>query len=224
MTTTTTTTTPAPGDDGWLQETQAAISAACLVSPKFTVIEGFVLGVLTSHFANAERLPSPRLRKLIWSPDPSTSILIDVVDNWQPETTAHRPGLLLKRNALNSMKIGIANQHQGRLIDSSGDPHYSKVWVGSLTVFCLSEHPAEVDLIAGEVQEQLDGFAPVVLRSSLGLKKYEVVEVGARMLLEEAHQKHVVPITLGYAYQHTWAVRQHRPLLKGIFTRFGCAD
>lgn len=223
-TTTTTTTTPPPGADGWLQELQQTISAACLYAPIFTVIEGFVEGIVQSHFANAPRLKSPRLRKLIWSPEPATCILIELADSWAPETTGHRPAILIKRNALNSVKLAIGNQHQGRLVDRSGDPHFSKLWVGSLTVFCLSEHPTEADLIAGEVQEQLDCFAPLILRSSMQLKKYEVVEIGTRTFLEEAHQRHVVPITLGYAYEQTWALRQHRPLLKGIFTRFGCAD
>lgn len=221
MTTTTTTTNPSTN---WLFEIQHSLSSACLLHSKTEVIEGFVIDILRSYFAEATHIENEKLRKLIWSTSSTTGILIEPVDYWTPEMTAKRPALLVKRNAMNSLKTSIGNMRQGVVVDRAGDPHFSKTWVGSLTVFCICEHPREVDMLASAVQEQLDGFAPVILAAQMNLMKFEVVELGARSILEEAFQKLVIPVTLGFAYEQSWAVRQQRPLLKGVLTKLGCAE
>ena len=70
-------------------------------------------------------------------------------------------------------------------------------------------------MLATEVQRELTGFGPVILKS-LGLHRFQVTEVGAIAELEEATENFVVPVTVGYAYEQRWLIKRQAPTLRTI--------
>ena len=73
-------------------------------------------------------------------------------------------------------------------------------------MFCIHGTGASVDILATEVQRELTGFSSIV-RTFLGLEKFQVTEVGPISEVEEAREHYVVPVTVGWAYQENQTVR-----------------
>ena len=61
----------------------------------------------------------------------------------------------------------------------------------------------------------MTGFGPVIQRT-LRLHRFSVTEVGAIAELEEATENFVVPVTVGYAYEQNWLIRQQAPTLRSV--------
>jgi hypothetical protein len=166
---------------------------------------GLFRDILARHFYSASTIEEPDLRHMIWREDESTSILIESVHRWRPETTEHRPGVLIKRNAYQNQRRGIGDRRQGAPADQYGDDHFVTFWVGSHTLFCVGGSGAQAELLGTEVQREITQFGPAV-REVTGLLRLQVTQVGAVAELEEAQENWVVPVTVGYAYEERWKV------------------
>ena len=125
-----------------------------------------------------------------------------------------RPAVILKRNTYQNQRIAIDDRHQPTRRDQ-GDRHYSTLWLGSHSLFCIGGSGAQVELLATEVQRELTEFGPLI-REKMQLHRFSVIEVGAIAELEEATENFVVPVNVGYAYQERWVLRQQAPVLKHI--------
>ena len=192
------------------------ISSVCSLMPRPIVLTGFLRDVLIRHFADVNSIEDPALRHLVWSNTMGASnILIESVHRWLPQYTEQRPGVIIKRNAYQNRRIGIGNKHQGPPADKRGDPHYSTMWVGSHTLFCIGGTGAQAEVLATEVQRELTEFAQHYARQ-MHLHRFQVVEVGAVGELEEATENFVVPVTVGYAYMENWVVSQQAPTLHHV--------
>lgn len=198
------------------QYTGPTISSICELLPRPLIMTGVFRDLLTSHFASPNSIEEADLRELIWRDDPTTSILIESIWRWQPQTTGHRPAVIIKRNRYDNRRVAIGdNRYQLPPADKSGDPHYWTLWVGSHTLFCLGGSGAQVELLASEVQRELTEFGPEI-RQAIGLMRFEITEIGAISLLAESEDTFVVPITAGYAFGEGWSLRQQAPRLKRI--------
>jgi len=176
---------------------------------------GVFRDILSRHFVDPNNIEEPDLRKLIWREGTDTSILIESVHRWRPELTELRPGVIVKRNAVKNDRRGIGDLRQGPHVDEEGNQHYTTLWTGSHTLFCLGGTGAQVELLSTEVQRELTEFAPVILEV-LTLKRFQVLEVGSVSILEEAQENFAVPITVGYGYEERWVLRPQVPRLKQI--------
>jgi len=190
-------------------------SHLCSLLPRPLLMTGVFRDLLLRHFANREQIETPELQRLIWQQGEQTNILIEAIHRWVPELTEHRPGVIIKRNAYANHRFGIGDRLQTPSADRYGDPHYATFWVGSHTLFCLGGSGAQAELLATEVQRELTEFGPAILKS-LGLHRFQVTEVGAIAELEEATENFVVPVTVGYAYEQRWLIRQQAPTLRTI--------
>ena len=175
---------------------------------------GIFRDILMRHFASADHVEEPDLKKLLWKPGQDTGILIESATRWRPELTQFRPGVILKRNAYANVRRGIDDRRQGTL-DKSGDEHYATFWTGSHTLFCIARTGAQVELLATEVQRELGQFGPAI-REVLQLLKLRVTQIGAVAKLEESQENWAVPVTVGYAYEEKWVIRRDAPRLKQL--------
>lgn len=167
------------------------------------LLTGLLRDILTKHFETPTNIESPDLRSLIWSESESTGILIESVFRWRGELANKRPAILIRRNAYQNTRLTI-NDLAGA--DVQGSEHFMTLWVGSHSLFCVHGSGAGVESLATEVQREITQFGPS-LRNYLHLFKCQVAEVGTISILEEATQSFVIPITVAWAYQETWALR-----------------
>jgi hypothetical protein len=56
-------------------------------------------------------------------------------------------------------------------------------------------------------------FAPLI-RQDFDLNKFQVMEMGGLAKLEESHEHWVVPISVAFAFNHDWELRQDLPAFK----------
>jgi len=165
---------------------------------------GLLRQKLIEHFANVRNIEDPALREgpspAVWREILPTGIMIETVHRWRGDLVEKRPAVLVNRNAYRNLRVGIGDRH---VADGLGWEHYTTLWVGSHTLFCIHGSGASCEILATEVQRELTEFAPAIVQQ-LGLHKFQVTEVGAIGEVEEARQNYVVPITIGWAFQQTW--------------------
>ena len=187
----------------------AALSSLCSVLATPAMLTGVFRDILTRHFQPGF-IEQNELREAIWRPGNDTSIVIESIHRWRPQTTGVRPAVIVKRNAYRNQRVGIGDRRQGNPTDRSGNQSFSTFWVGSHTLFCLGQEGAQAELLATETQRELTEFGPV-LQKSLRLTRFSVLEVGPVSLLEEAAENYVVPVTVGYACEQSWRLLQQAP-------------
>jgi hypothetical protein len=204
--------TPPRFDSRW-------INGLCELGPRPLVTTGWLRLWLTHHFGDASLIEGqePSLQKSLWTRDTkTTNIAIESVTRWVPELTEHRPGIIIKRNGWKRVRQGIAD----RLMFTwpiDGQQSFTNFWQGSHTLFCITPggDGAECELLAAEVYRELNQFGPIV-REILNLVRFEVTEVGELLLLEQARENFVVPVTVSYAYQEGWRLLQEAPKIRRI--------
>jgi hypothetical protein len=188
-------------------------SSLLLVLARPIVLTGLLRDVLTRHF-QAGGIEDPRLRDMIWRDGPAGQILIETAHRWLPQQTEKRPAIILKRNAYANIRLGIGDKHLGGP-DIHGDDHFTTLWSGSHTLFCLGASGAQAEVLGTEVQRQLTEFAAVI-RQQLDLHRFQVLQIGEIGELEEAQENYVVPVTVGYTFQENWVISPHAPQLSKV--------
>ena len=182
-------------------------NSLCQLGWRPQLITGLLRDLLIRHFNNVDNINGSMLRELgspfTWQDSPSTGILIESLWRWQAEMTEKRPALLIKRNAYRDLQIALNDR---ALVDAEGFTHYNTLFVGSHTIFCLHGTGAGAELLANKVFEDLHDFAPEI-RTRLGLAKFRVMEVGEVSDIEESTQNFVVPVIVGWTFQHAWKLQ-----------------
>jgi hypothetical protein len=54
------------------------------------------------------------------------------------------------------------------------------------------------------------------IRRHLGLRQFSVTEVGAIQELEESNENYVIPITVGWGYEHVWELKEESLPLQSV--------
>lgn len=190
------------------------VSHLCSLLPRPLILTGIFREILVRHFSSPEFIETPELAHLVWKAGEQTGILVESIHRWRPELTEHRPAIIIKRNAYANRRLGIGDKLNGSPT-RSGNAHYSTLWIGSHTLFCIGGSGAQAELLATEVQREVHHFGPVIARTAL-LQRLQVLEVGAVAELEESSENFVVPISVGYGFMEQWVIRQEAPTLRRI--------
>lgn len=190
-------------------------SNLCSLLPRPLILTGLLREILIRHFAKAEYIETPELAHLLWQEGEQSGILIESIHRWRPELTEKRPAVIVKRNSYANRRLGIADRNNGSPADMQGHAHYTTFWVGSHTLFCIGGSGAQAELLGTEVLRELHHFHPLIRATAL-LHRFQVTEVGAIAELEEARENFVVPVTVSYAYEDRWIIRQENPTLRSI--------
>jgi hypothetical protein len=186
------------------------------------LVTGFLVQYLRQHFADRQNIEDPVLRgtptqgsTYVWNPTAIDGLMIESITRWNPDLAQQRPGLVVKRNAWQTLQLGINDEKQG-WINPDGSQQFEFFYRGSHTIFCLNRDAAETELLAAEVYRELRDFGPFI-RSSLQLKKWNLSEVDTLYKMEDASGGgYAVPVTVAYAASDSVSIRQHAPRLKKI--------
>jgi len=184
------------------------------------MLGGILLQFLRAHFSDPDQITQDAARGRVWRPDDSSAIMIAMVDQWLPTTAMMRPAILVSPDAwhpLPSKGVGDA-QTQGEL--DPGVRTYTRLVLGSHTIFAIAEEPAEAEVIAQEVYDELLCFCPVLREDIPGLDRFSVSELGKPFEIEESTENYAVPVTVSYVTQRTWHVRPEIPWLKVLDLEF----
>lgn len=187
-------------------------SSLCARGWRPLMITGLLRDLLARHFSEPLDIEEPDLRHLIWREGTTTGILVESIHRFRPELVNKRPAVIIKRNAMQNLRLGIGDSTGAT---GQGVPTFKTYWVGSHTLFCLHESGASVEILATEVQRELTQFAPLV-SEYLGLPRWQVTEVGEISEVEEARETLAVPVTVGWAYEETWALHKQSLKLRKI--------
>lgn len=183
------------------------------------LITGLIRDLLIQHFAEPGlaqdtifRLAAEQGRPNTWREGTDTGILIESIHRWRGELVGLRPAVIIKRNSYSGLRLGLGDRVR---VDGRGFQTFSKLWVGSHTVFCLHGSGAGVELLSCEVKDHLDQNSQVITEY-LGLLRWQVTEVGPISEIEESKETFVVPVTVGWAFQSNWTLELESPKLRRV--------
>jgi hypothetical protein len=199
--------------------TQSTIDLSYLCSQGWhpLLITGFFRDLLIRQWANATNIKFPEMKRYVWKEDVSTGILIESVHRFRADLVEKRPAIMIKRNSFRNVPVGFAGESIGSGINAYQNEkgaitQHTTFFAGSHTLFCIHGTGASTELLASEVLQHIVECMPPI-RRQLGLRQFSVTEVGNIQQLEESDENYVVPITVGWAYQHTWELKlQSLPL------------
>lgn len=141
---------------------------------------------------------------------------IDLFHEWNPSKAGALPAIVVKKGDIGAVRLGIADRHMSPGINSiTGKKTYTRAWAGSLTCFCMSSNPLEVDLMANYVAETLQGFSQE-LKRVLDLKRLDVSSIKAVKPLREKFTILASPVIVEYGFIGTWHVQPYAPKIKRI--------
>lgn len=173
---------------------------------------------LTQKFARAENIVQAGLKDKVWTDTEDTKIAILPLTAWEPTLTERRPGLVIKRQELRQVRLGIDNRLMGTVNGPSGygTQQYMTSLQGSHTVFCIAGESGEAEQLAAEVGYEMLKFAPL-MRALLDFIRIELVGIGELTKLEEASENFMVPVNLAYVFRAEWQIAAlDDPVLVGI--------
>lgn len=212
---------PQPPRDATKPQSTVRVSYLCEHGWQPLLITGFLRDFLHRQWCDPQNIVSPEMKQYVWRDSVTSGILIESVHRYKPESIESRPAIMIKRNAFRQFPIGISNQMMGAGItaypNEKGAIHrFSTLFVGSHTLFCIHKTGASAEILASEVLEQAV-TATFPIRLHLGLRQFSVTEVGAiQPIANEAYENMIVPITIGWAYEFTWQLREESLALQDI--------
>ena len=195
-----------------------SVASICATGQRPLLMTGAIVQWLRQHFSSGTNLEDHELNlpntEYVWTPNRETSkISIESYTRWDPSLVENRPALIVKRNAWQFIRLGIANRSMGEA-RKDGSRVYTNAWAGSHTIFVIAGEGAECEKLVAEVYRELNQFSPV-MRNSLNLAKLQLAEIGEMRLLEEASENFIVPISLAYAFFEDWKITSSSPPLRG---------
>lgn len=210
--------TPPVRDPASVQST-FNLSYLCEKGWQAQLITGFLRDLLIRQWSDATNIVHPILKKSLWSAENNTSILIETVHRYQPTLVGQRPAIMIKRNPIKTVKLGLQNKVHGggnfRQTEKGAFERYSTQFVGSHTLFCINRTSPGAEILATEVANQVLEFSPVISRD-LNLRFFTVTDIDAIHELEEETENYVVPINVGWIYEHSWELKRESLPLKTI--------
>jgi hypothetical protein len=184
------------------------------------LITGFLRDLLVRQWANPQNIVSPEMKQYVWSEQASSGILIESVHRYRADLVEKRPAIMIKRNSFRNMQLGFAGLNNGAGIaaypnEKGAISRHQTLFVGSHTLFCIHGTGASAEILASEVMSHLVACL-YPIRRHLGLRQFSVTEVGAIQELEESNENYVIPITVGWGYEHVWELKEESLPLQSV--------
>jgi hypothetical protein len=169
---------------------------------------------MVQHFSSADTIENPILKKKTWSKDYRiTNIAIEKSNEWTPQLTETRPGIIIKRGTWTKVRLGINDRMMG--FSPTGQREFANYWQGTHTFFCIDSEAGAADVLGAEVFRELNQNGNQ-LEVELDMKRWTVAEIGATGRLKEAANKYVVPVSVAYMLEEAWIVQIESPLFKRV--------
>jgi hypothetical protein len=184
------------------------------------LITGFLRDLLIRQWANPGNIVSPEFKQYLWKESADSGILIESVHRYRSDLVEKRPAIMIKRNSFKNMPLGFIGQNFGGGIaayetEKGAFSRHSTLFVGSHTLFCIHGTGAATEMLASEVMAHLIACI-YPIRIHLGLRQFSVTEIGAIQELEESSENYVIPITVGWGYEHVWELKEQSLPLQSV--------
>lgn len=184
------------------------------------LITGFLRDLLVRQWSDPTNIISPEMKQYLWSEGQTSGILIESVYRYRADLVEKRPAIMIKRNSFRNMQTGFAGQMQGFGMgayenEKGAISHHTTLFVGSHTLFCIHGTGASTEILASEVMSHLVACLWPI-RRHLELRQFSVTEVGAIQEIEESNENYVVPITVGWGYEHVWQLKEESLPLQSV--------
>ncbi len=184
------------------------------------LITGFLRDLLVRQWSNSQNIVIPENKQYLWSEGDTSGILIESVYRYRADLVQLRPAIMIKRNSFRNMQTGFGGQIMGGGMvayenEKGAISRHTTLFVGSHTLFCIHGTGASTELLATEVMTHLVACLHPI-RQHLGLRQFSVTEVGAIQEIEESSENYVVPITIGWGYEHTWELKEQSLPLQAV--------
>jgi len=148
--------------------------------------------------------------------DTPGSLRIDLWSQWNPSRTGSAPVISIRRGDMGSSRIAIADRHQfPSSYSPSGSENFTRVWTGSVAIWCTSRVPAEASLLSLQTADYLQGMAKPIA-DQLGIQRLEVRSVSAVKPLREHPAFLASAVVIEYGFFLTWGVHPSAPRLNRI--------
>ena len=182
-------------------------SSLCSLRLRPHIVDGLFRLLLIEHFSDANNIEDPVFSNRLFSADDKTGILIELATRYTPTRTQKRPAIVIRRNDWQTKRLGTFASRSGTTPD--GHPRFTKWWHGTHTMFCVSKVGGEVEVLAAEVANYFQHFGPTICEFfTFGF--FDLVAVGGPAVLEESQVHLAVPVTVRYAWEDTWILRNHK--------------
>jgi len=203
-------------------DTQSTINPSYLCEHGWQplLITGFLRDLLVRQWSNSANLISPEMKQYLWTEAKTSGILIESVHRYRADLVGKRPAIMVKRNSFKNMQTGFNGLMQGMGAaayenEKGAITRHTTLFIGSHTLFCIHGTGASTEILASEVMGHLIACLWPI-RKHLGLRQFSVTEVGAIQELEESSENYVVPITVGWGYEHVWQLREESLPLQSV--------
>lgn len=187
-------------------------SSLCSLGMRPHLMTGILRHYVGEHFATRGNTDDVALRDLLWRAKGVGNILIESITRWKPDELGMRPAVIIKRNDCRPERLFPDDQYGST---PQADPTFLNLMHGSHTLFCISKSGEEAEILAAEVNQQLEGFAHLI-RQNLSLARFVPAGLGQLFEIEEATESYAVPVNVAYAYQNSWTIHEHAPRLRHV--------
>jgi hypothetical protein len=190
-------------------------------------LDAFILNLLRLFYAERPLDRFPGARHLYYVPDIRSggatddpdSMVIDMWSQWNPSRTGSAPGIFVRRGKMGSTRIGIADKHQSPTpTHNNSVTTHTRVWTGSVTVWCLSRVERECSLLALQTADYLQGFAQEIA-TQIKVQRLEVRQISDVKPLREQPTFLASAVLIEYGFFLTWGTYPIAPRLNSVTLR-----
>jgi hypothetical protein len=209
-----------PAKDAPQPQSTVNVSYLCDNGWQPLLITGFLRDLLIRQWANPLNILAPEFKQYIWSESAASGILIESVHRYRADLVEKRPAIMIKRNSFRNVQTGFSGQIFGGGVaayenEKGAISRHTTLFAGSHTLFCIHGTGASTEILATEVMTHLMACL-YPIRLHLGLRQFSVTDVGAIQELEESSENYVIPITVGWGYEHTWELNDESLPLQSV--------
>ena len=199
-------------------------SSACYTRDPYT-LTGYLIQFLRMHFSTADNIRRDLLKGYIWDDSVETSkLLIDHSYKVDVRNTMQRPALLVKREEVQPVPVGLGDGQHLSHLESCGvaagthkGVDFTNIVRGGHSVTCIGQTGAEAENLGLEVFFHLLEYR-YVLKKELNVGKFIVMGLSPLVKMEENNENWSVSVTTAWAYSHDWTIYQDAPILKRVST------
>lgn len=194
------------------------ISSLCSSGVPPLILTGIFVQLLRSKFSDADEIEHPALKDNVWTPSIETSkILIRPAYQFAPKDIQARPGIYVRRQAINTRILAMNNQFQPGYDPENldGAQRHETLHGSGHIIFCVGRTGAEAELLGTEVWKHFLHFGPI-LREDLKLARFQVMQLSEVGKVEESAEHWATAVSAATFYYETWQLIMEAPVLKRI--------
>jgi hypothetical protein len=204
-----------PGAAPTLDTGAIRFSTFAATQPIWVRMTDVLIRWLRYHFGDASRIEYPDLVDRVYVDGDSSKIVITSLAEWKPNSSDHRPAILIDRL---DQETDMANRPIGPQYQGIRTGYFTDFMRGQHVVHCLGGREGEAEYLAAEVWRDLKRFAPKA-REYLCLYRFLPERIMKRRQLDEHKETYAVSIPCSYYYDESWKLTNlSESEITGIFT------